>query len=344
MRNTTSPGSIAFFVSITAAIISSVGVAVFSREIVPTLINFCVVLVVCYFIFNFILNRFIYDKIKTIYRNIYQFKTNQKDDLLDKYKNESDPLEAVSKDVLKWMEENRKEVNDLKELETYIAEFLGNVSHELKTPIQSIQGYIHTLLDGALEDEKVNQLFLTKASNSTKRLIELVDELTDINVLQGKNPPLDYEKFDIVKLTDEVFELVENKALKQKISLKFKQQNPKHVMVNADQAKIRQVLINLVVNAIKYGDVEGIVEVGFYDMDENILIEVSDNGQGIAEEHLPRLFERFYRTDKGRSRDQGGNGLGLAIVKHIVEAHHQIINVRSTLGIGSTFGFTLQKG
>ena len=344
MRNTTSPGSIAFFVSITAAILSSVGVAVFSQEIVPTIINFCGVLVVCYFIFNFILNRFIYDKIKTIYRNIYQFKTNQKDDLLDKYKNESDPLEAVSKDVLKWMEENRKEVNDLKELETYIAEFLGNVSHELKTPIQSIQGYIHTLLDGALEDEKVNQLFLTKASNSTKRLIELVDELTDINVLQGKNPPLDYEKFDIVKLTDEVFELVENKALKQKISLKFKQQNSKHVMVNADQAKIRQVLINLVVNAIKYGDVEGIVEVGFYDMDENILIEVSDNGQGIAEEHLPRLFERFYRTDKGRSRDQGGNGLGLAIVKHIVEAHHQIINVRSTLGIGSTFGFTLQKG
>jgi len=344
VRNTTSPGSIAFFVSITAAIISSVGVAVFSREIVPTLINFCLVLVVCYFIFKFILNRFIYDKIKTIYRNIYQFKTNQKDDLLDKYKNESDPLEAVSKDVLKWMEENRKEVNDLKELETYIAEFLGNVSHELKTPIQSIQGFIHTLLDGALEDEKVNQLFLTKASNSTKRLIELVDELTDINVLQGKNPPLDYEKFDIVKLTDEVFELLENKALKQKISLKFKQQNPKHVMVNADEAKIRQVLINLVVNAIKYGDVEGIVEVGFYDMDENILIEVSDNGQGIAEEHLPRLFERFYRTDKGRSRDQGGNGLGLAIVKHIVEAHHQIINVRSTLGIGSTFGFTLQKG
>lgn len=344
MRNTTSPGSIAFFVSITAAILSSVGVAVFSQEIIPTIINFCVVLVVCYFIFNFILNRFIYDKIKTIYRNIYQFKTNQKDDLLDKYKNESDPLEAVSKDVLKWMEENRKEVNDLKELETYIAEFLGNVSHELKTPIQSIQGYIHTLLDGALEDEKVNQLFLTKASNSTKRLIELVDELTDINVLQGKNPPLDYEKFDIVKLTDEVFELVENKALKQKISLKFKQQNSKNVMVNADKAKIRQVLINLVVNAIKYGDVEGIVEVGFYDMDENILIEVSDNGQGIAEEHLPRLFERFYRTDKGRSRDQGGNGLGLAIVKHIVEAHHQIINVRSTLGIGSTFGFTLQKG
>lgn len=344
MRNTTSPGSIAFFVSITAAILSSVGVAVFSQEIVPTIINFCVVLVVCYFIFNFILNRFIYDKIKTIYRNIYQFKTNQKDDLLDKYKNESDPLEAVSKDVLKWMEENRKEVNDLKELETYIAEFLGNVSHELKTPIQSIQGYIHTLLDGALEDEKVNQLFLTKASNSTKRLIELVDELTDINVLQGKNPPLDYEKFDIVKLTYEVFELVENKALKQKISLKFKQQNSKNVMVNADKAKIRQVLINLVVNAIKYGDVEGIVEVGFYDMDENILIEVSDNGQGIAEEHLPRLFERFYRTDKGRSRDQGGNGLGLAIVKHIVEAHHQIINVRSTLGIGSTFGFTLQKG
>jgi len=344
VKNTTSPGSIAFFVSLAAAVISSLGVVVSTGDFISSFINFCVVLVVCYFTFNLILNRFIYDKIKTIYRNIYQFKTNQDQDLLDKYKNESDPLEAVSKDVLKWMEENRKEVNDLRELESYITEFLGNVSHELKTPIQSIQGYIHTLLDGALEDEKVNELFLIKASNGTKRLIELVDELTDINVLQGKNPPLDYEKFDIVKLTDEVFELVENKALKQKISLKFKQQNPKHVMVNADQAKIRQVLINLVVNAIKYGDVEGIVEVGFYDMDQNILIEVSDNGQGIAEEHLPRLFERFYRTDKGRSRDQGGNGLGLAIVKHIVEAHHQIINVRSTLGIGSTFGFTLQKG
>ena len=141
-----------------------------------------------------------------------------------------------------------------------------------------------------------------------------------------------------------MFELVENKAVEQKISLKFQQQNPKQVIVNGDIAKIRQVLINLIVNAIKYGKVDGSVQVGFFDMDENILIEVSDDGQGIGEEHLPRLFERFYRTDKGRSRDQGGNGLGLAIVKHIVEAHHQIINVRSTPGIGSTFGFTLQKG
>ena len=344
MKNTTSPGSIAFFVSLAAAVISSLGVVVSTGDFISSFINFCVVLVVCYFTFNLILNRFIYDKIKTIYRNIYQFKTNQDQDLLDKYKNESDPLEAVSKDVLKWMEENRKEVNDLRELESYITEFLGNVSHELKTPIQSIQGYIHTLLDGALEDEKVNELFLIKASNGTKRLIELVDELTDINVLQGKNPPLDYEKFDIVKLTEEVFELVENKAVEQKISLKFQQQNPKQVIVNGDIAKIRQVLINLIVNAIKYGKVDGSVQVGFFDMDENILIEVSDDGQGIGEEHLPRLFERFYRTDKGRSRDQGGNWLGLAIVKHIVEAHHQIINVRSTPGIGSTFGFTLQKG
>lgn len=344
MKNTTSPGSIAFFVSLVAAVISSLGLVFSTGDFISSFINFCVVLVLCYFTFNLILNRFIYDKIKTIYRNIYQFKTNQDQDLLDKYKNESDSLEAVSKDVLKWMEENRKEVNDLRELESYITEFLGNVSHELKTPIQSIQGYIHTLLDGALEDEKVNELFLIKASNGTKRLIELVDELTDINVLQGKNPPLDYEKFDIVKLTEEVFELVENKAVKQKVSLKFQQQNPKQVIVNGDIAKIRQVLINLIVNAIKYGKEDGSVQVGFFDMDENILIEVSDDGQGIGEEHLPRLFERFYRTDKGRSRDQGGNGLGLAIVKHIVEAHHQIINVRSTPGIGSTFGFTLQKG
>ncbi|MDC3406524.1 HAMP domain-containing histidine kinase [Bacteroidia bacterium] len=343
MRNATSPGAIAFIVSVTAAIVSSIGVAIFSEKILPTVINFCIVLLLCYFIFYLILNRFIYDKIKTIYRNIYQFKTNQDIDLLDKYKNESDPLEAVSKDVLEWIEKNRKEVNDLKELEKYIGEFLGNVSHELKTPIQSIQGYIHTLLDGALEDESVNQLFLIKASNSTKRLIELVDELTNINVLQGKNPPLEFVEFDIIKLTNEVFEILENKAVSQKIELKYKHQNPKQVYVYADQVKIRQVLINLVVNAIKYGKNGGVVEIGFYDMDENILIEVSDNGQGIAEEHLPRLFERFYRTDKGRSRDEGGNGLGLAIVKYIIEAHNQIINVRSSVGIGSTFGFTLKK-
>lgn len=343
MSSSSNPKSIALYVGLFAATISTIGVFFITRRWAVSVLNFVIVLSSCFWLFKYFVDRFIFDKIKTIYRNIYQFKTKKDQDLFQAFKNEADPLAAVSNDVLQWVKKNQKEVNDLKELESFRKEFLGNVSHELKTPIQSIQGYIHTLLDGALEDEKVNRLFLTKASNSTQRLIELVNELTSINVLQGNHVPLEIEKFDIKKLTEQVFELVESKAQDQQITLDFKKDVSKQVMVEGDRAKIHQVLINLMVNAIKYGKPGGHVHVGFYDMDKNVLIEVSDDGHGIAEEHLPRLFERFYRTDKGRSRDKGGTGLGLAIVKHIVEAHNQIINVRSSIDVGSTFGFTLKR-
>lgn len=306
-------------------------------------INFLVVLGSCYFIFIYLLKEFIYNKIKLIYKNIYRFKTNDSSKLKALSNSSKDPLESVSKEVLDWMKENRKEVNELKEQENFRRDFLGNVSHELKTPIQSIQGYIHTLLDGALEDKKVNRLFLTKAGNSTDRLIELVDELTSISALEGNKAPLDIADFDLLDLCNEVIELTENKARAKDITITYKQKNPKNQRVSADKTKIRQVLVNLIVNAIKYGKEGGTVTVSFYDMDKNVLLEITDDGFGIAEEHLPRLFERFYRTDKGRSRDQGGSGLGLAIVKHIIEAHKQTVNVRSTIGIGSTFGFTLKK-
>jgi len=344
VKKNANPRSIAFIAGLLAATISTAIIAIGSADIFVALVNFVVVLCVCFLVFNYLLQAFIYNKIKLIYKSIYRFKTHDENELraLDKYNN--DPIETVSNEVLDWMLKNRKEVDQLKEQENYRHEFLGNVSHELKTPIQSIQGYIHTLLDGALEDKKVNHLFLTKASNSTERLIELVDELTSISRLEGDKPPLDIELFDVVKLADEVIEMLENQAKGKKIAVRFKKKNTKVLLVEGDKAKVRQVLINLVVNAIKYGKNEGQVLIGFYDMDKSILTEISDNGEGIAEEHLPRLFERFYRTDKGRSRDQGGSGLGLAIVKHIIEAHKQTINVRSTIGIGSTFGFTLKKG
>jgi two-component system phosphate regulon sensor histidine kinase PhoR len=344
VKKNTSPRSVAFIAGLLAAVLSTLIIAIASRDILISVINFAVVLGICYLVFNYLLQEFVYNKIKLIYKSIYRFKTHNPKELKALDKNINDPIETVSKEVLAWMLENRKEIDQLQKQENFRREFLGNVSHELKTPIQSIQGYIHTLLDGALEDKKVNRLFLTKASKSTERLIELVDELTSISELEGDKSPLDIELFDLVKLTEEVLEMVENLAKDKNVAIHFKKQNPKIVIVEADKSKIRQVLVNLVVNAIKYGKSGGQILIGYYDMDKNILTEISDDGEGIAEEHLPRLFERFYRTDSGRSRDQGGSGLGLAIVKHIIEAHKQTINVRSTLGVGSTFGFTLKKG
>lgn len=338
-----SPKYIALIASVIAAVLSSVSVWLITRKLGVTGINFVVVFGVSFFIFSYLLKYFIHDRIKLIYRSIYKFKTQKDTGYNELDKKSEDPIGEVSKEVLAWMIENKKEVDELKLQENYRREFLGNVSHELKTPIQNIQGYIHTLLDGALDDKNVNKLFLQKAANSSDRLVELVNGLTKISSIEG-GQDLDMQPVDMLKLCAEVLEMVENSAKEKGIKIKFKKQNPKSVQVIADKAKVRQVLVNLIINAIKYGNQGGKVDIGFYEMDRNILTEISDDGVGIAEEHLPRLFERFYRTDKGRSRDQGGSGLGLAIVKHIIEAHEQTINVRSTLGVGSTFGFTLKKG
>jgi len=338
-----SPQFIAFIAGLIAALLSSISVWVLTMQLLATAVNFLIVFSLCFVVFSFLLKEFINDRIKLIYKSIYQFKTRKDKgyNVLDK--NTADPIGDVSKEVLGWMIENRKEVDELKRQENYRREFLGNVSHELKTPIQNIQGYIHTLLDGALDDKKVNELFLSKAAKSADRLVELVNDLTSISTIES-GQELDLQSVDLLRLSNEVLEIVENHAKEKNITIKFKRQNPKGVLVVADEAKVRQVLVNLIINAIKYGKEGGKISIGFFDMDKNILTEISDDGMGIAEEHLPRLFERFYRTDKGRSRDQGGSGLGLAIVKHIIEGHKQTINIRSTVGVGSTFGFTLKKG
>ncbi len=225
----------------------------------------------------------------------------------------------------------------------YRREFLGNVSHELKTPVFNIQGYVLTLLDGGLEDPTINKNYLIRAEKSVDRMITIIDDLEAISQLETGELQIEQERFDIVLLMKDVIDAQEMHATDKGIMLSI-QDDAKPIFVNADRFRIRQVLVNLIVNSVKYGKEYGETKIRFYDVGDNIRIEISDNGIGIGEEHLPRLFERFYRVDKSRSREQGGTGLGLAIVKHIIEAHSQTINVMSTEEVGTVFSFTLKKG
>lgn len=242
-----------------------------------------------------------------------------------------------------WAETQRQEIKRYKNWAEYRRRFVGDISHELKTPIFNVQGYIHSLLDGAIDDEKINRIFLTKAARNIDRLQTIVEDLEAIARLESGEMLLELQTFDLRNLVEEVFEELEFKAKEQEVFLGFKDGASQTYKVKADRESIRQVLINLVNNSIKYGRDNGRTRVGFYDMDKNILVEVADNGIGIPKKHLNHVFDRFYRVDKSRSRTQGGSGLGLSIVKHIVEAHNQTINVRSTPNLGSTFGFTLEK-
>ena len=251
--------------------------------------------------------------------------------------------EDLDKEVKVWATNQTNEIRQLKEMERYRKDFLGNVSHELKTPIFNIQGYILTLLDGGIDDPKINTLYLKRAEKSVNRMISIVDDLVSMSRLESGEFKLQIESFNIVKLVEEVFESHEMLARKYRIKLEFDGNYNKPVKVSADRRRITEVLNNLIVNSIKYGSANGKTRVGFDDTGETILVDITDNGIGIAEEDLPRIFERFYRVDKSRSRDSGGTGLGLAIVKHIIQAHNQSINVRSGLGKGTSFVFSLDK-
>jgi len=297
-----------------------------------------------YIIILFGLEVFIYRKIKLIYKTIHHFKTTQLKNTNYMADLNVDPIKKVNEEVIQWATDQKQEISELRATEQYRKDFLGNVSHELKTPIFNIQGYIETLLDGAVNDEEVKIKFLKKAASSAERLNTLVNDLLDISKLESGTLNMNYSMFDICELTKEVFDSYTNLAELKSIRLKIKDGCDFPFKVLGDKDRIRQVLNNLIGNSIAYGREEGVTRVGFYDMDKNILTEVSDDGDGIEPEHLPRLFERFYRTEKSRSRHSGGSGLGLSIVKHIMEAHHQTINVRSTIGEGTTFGFTLKKG
>ncbi|MEX0987451.1 MAG: ATP-binding protein [Bacteroidales bacterium] len=252
--------------------------------------------------------------------------------------------EELDKEVKIWASNQTDEIKQLREKEKHRKDFLGNVSHELKTPIFNIQGYILTLLDGGIDDKKINTLYLKRAEKSINRMVTIVDELGSISRLESGEFKMQKEVFNIVKLVEDVYESHEMHARQYKLKLEFDGNYNKPVLVKADKKRITEVLNNLVMNSIKYGKLNGRTRVGFADTGKTILVDVSDNGIGIAEEDLSRIFERFYRADKSRSRESGGTGLGLAIVKHIIQAHNQSITVNSKLGKGASFVFTLEKG
>ena len=287
-----------------------------------------------YFITVKFLTKYIQERVKLIYKSITR-ERGVSDDV------ETD-FSKIDEDVNRMVSERHQEIQELKNMESFRREFLGNVSHELKTPIFNIQGYIHTLIDGAINDKNVNIQYLQRSAKSVDRMINIVEDLEMISKIESNRLDLEYTDWNIAEHIQELFEILEMKAKKRSISLSLDNQSNVSY-VDADRDKISQVLINLIENSIKYGNEGGHTKVRIFEMGENLLIEIADDGDGIPSEHLPRLFERFYRVDKSRSRNAGGTGLGLSIVKHIIEAHRQTINVRSTQNIGTTFSFTLKK-
>ena len=298
---------------------------------------------VAFYIIQFAINKFILEKIRPIYKIIDFVPQKKEKDLKFNLKPGFVELSDVEQDVENWAHDKLQEIERLKELERYRKDFVGNVSHELKTPIFNIQGYILTLLEGGLEDPNINRLYLTRTEKSIDRMISIVEDLESINKLETGELKPQYSVFDIVKIVEDVFEMEQRLAKERRIWVTFTDKPDKPLMVKADRKRIIEVLTNLVVNGIKYGKKNSYLKVGFYDFDDKIVIEVSDNGIGIDKKDLPRIFERFFRVDKSRSREQGGTGLGLSIVKHIIEAHNQTINVQSVLNEGTTFTFTLEK-
>ncbi|WP_462266678.1 sensor histidine kinase [Mucilaginibacter sp.] len=306
-------------------------------------VTFAASFVTSFLVFYYLIEKYIYSKIKLIYKLIHNLKLgNDLRDALGEHIS-NDPINDVEKEVKAWAREKKTEIDELRRQEKFRREFLSNISHEFKTPLFAIQGYIDAITDDELEDKDMAMQFLQKASRNVDRLSYLIKDLDEISKLESGEIPINYTKFKISELIKEVFEGLEMKAKKHQIKMVFKQKYDEPVNVVADREKIRQVLVNLIDNSFKYGNEGGTTSVSLFELHDQVLIEVTDDGIGIEEKHLPRLFERFFRTELSRSRQIAGSGLGLAIVKHIVEAHQQTINVRSTEGLGSTFGFTLQK-
>jgi len=320
-----------YSISILIALFASITMLVFTTETIGIKL---LIFFICVTLFSyFLIRKYIQKRIEILYRTIQ----NQKLDITNSF-----DLETSEEDVKKWLSERSAEIEHLKDTEQFRRDFLGNVSHELKTPIFNIQGYVLTLLEGALEDKEINRKYLLRTEKSVERMISIVEDLESISHLETNVEKIKFEQFDVVATCSAVLDALEDKAKQNAISIIFdKEYAP--ILVQADEQKISQVLTNLLVNSIKYGNQNGITKVRFFDMNDVVLVEVSDDGIGIQEPHLARLCERFYRVDDSRSREKGGTGLGLSIVKHIIESHQQTLNIRSTVGVGSTFSFTLKK-
>ena len=293
---------------------------------------------ISYFVIYSTVEKFIDHRIKVLYKTISKIKGGE-DPLI---KMNVDVIETANQDVMEWAEDQIQEINLLRETDSFRKDFIGNLAHELKTPLFNIQGFILTLLESSLDNPEINRKFLSKAEKNIDRMTGLLEDLDSISKIESGVMTIDQEPVNIVELSNDIIDNLERKAKDANINLKAK--STEDFIVLCDPQKIEQVLSNLLVNSINYGKDGGKTRVRFYDMGENILIEVADDGIGIKEEDLLRIYERFYRVDKSRSRHAGGSGLGLAIVKHIVEAHGGNLHVRSTFKKGTTFSFTLKKG
>jgi two-component system phosphate regulon sensor histidine kinase PhoR len=291
-----------------------------------------------YLVFYFLLKGFIQYRLSLIYRSI-QVKQPENKTFA---KSIDSLMEAAEKNVAEWKENSTIEISKLKEQAAFRKEFLGNLAHELKTPVFSIQGYLLTLLDGGLEDPNVNRAFLERASKSTDRITGILEDLDQITRMETENLRLEIRSFDIIELLKESFETFELIAKEKNYQLIFEKTFTSKY-VNADRNKLGQVFTNLISNAISYGKENGTLVISILDINDHYLLEFKDNGPGIEPHHLPRLFERFYRVEKSRNRNEGGSGLGLAIAKHIVESHGQTIQVKSQVGVGTTFVITVEK-
>ena len=304
-----------------------------------SILNSLIVFLICFFIIQIRMERLFFKRIKAIYDDL-EFSA---DSVISTSRVVSD-MDALIENVGQFTKMKRAEIELLKRDEEFRREFLGNIAHELKTPLFTVQGYILTLLDGAVKDKAVSKKYLSRANKGVERLIYLVKDLDFLTNLEQGNIRLELDNFDIVVLINNVFEMMEIRLKKSNVTLEFDKDYNEPILVYGDYERIQQVLTNLIVNSIKYGTKGGKTEVRIQLFDkEKLIIRVKDNGEGIEDENLPRLFERFFRIDKSGNRKKGGSGLGLSIVKHIIEAHGEQIFVESQLNVGSEFSFTLSK-
>lgn len=339
----TSPKQLSVFIALVLAIPESILVMIVEKSWWWAAGSFVVIFIGSYFLISFMLERFIYRKIKLIYKFINKTKATKREETYYKYILPQKGIDEVREDVEAWAVKTEEEIESLRKNEQFRREFLQNLSHEFKTPVFAIQGYVDTLVGGALENPDVNKKFLEKTSKNIERLTNLLNDLDEISKLERGELVLTKQSFIIQDVVKEVFESLSGIAETKNIHCSLKKGCESPLTVFADKEKIRQVLLNLVENSIKYGKQNGSISASMYNTyGKQILIEISDDGIGIEEKNLPRIFERFYRTAEGRSIDVTGSGLGLAICKHIVEAHGQAIHVRSTEGVGTTIGFTLE--
>ncbi|MBT8289044.1 MAG: sensor histidine kinase [Flavobacteriaceae bacterium] len=330
----------ALMVSLSLTLLTSVFLHFFfAFKLVLIILFFILCLIISFLVIQFRVEYFIYRRVKKIYDDLTLLESSsfRKEQI-------TTDMATLTKEIDKYAKDKKLEIETLKIRETYRKEFLGNVSHELKTPLFTVQSYISTLLEGAVDDKKLQNKYLKRADKGLERLIFIVKELDMISKLETGDLSLEIETFDIVEVVQNVFDMFEMNAAKKKISLVFDMDYNEPVKVIGDKERIQQVLSNLIVNSIKYGRSKGTTEVSIENLIKNkVIVRVTDNGEGIEEENIPRLFERFYRVDKTGSRKEGGSGLGLAIVKHIIEAHDEKIYVESEHGVGSEFSFTLEK-